>query len=88
MQSIFITKDSPVRSVFKAISWRIIASAATFFIAYVVFSRFTNNQSKEVIRSATYITALDIVIKLILYYLHERLWANIKWGEHLLERKK
>ncbi len=79
---ISITKDSPVRSISKAISWRIIASATTFFITYVIFSRFTNSQPEEVIRSATYITALDVVAKLILYYFHERLWTNIKWGKY------
>lgn len=79
---ISITKDSPVRSISKAISWRIIASATTFFITYVIFSRFTNSQPEEVIRSAAYITALDVVAKLILYYFHERLWTNIKWGKY------
>jgi len=33
-----MTKESRTRSILKAISWRFIASATTFTIAYLIFS--------------------------------------------------
>lgn len=75
-------KDSPTRSVMKAISWRLIASGATFLISFVVFRHSTNKTDTQVLQYATAIASVDVVIKLILYYLHERLWTNIVWGKY------
>ncbi len=75
-------KDSPARSAFKAISWRIIASLTTFLIVFVIFRRYTNQNLSEVLENASYITAIEVVAKLLFYYLHERLWTNITWGKY------
>lgn len=75
-------KDSPVRSILKAISWRIIASLTTFLIVFVIFRRFTTQSISEVLENASYITAIEIIAKLIFYYLHERAWTNIRWGKY------
>lgn len=75
-------KDSPYRSVFKAISWRLIASGATFIISFVIFRQMTEKTYAEVLETATIITSIEMVAKLILYYLHERLWTNIVWGKY------
>ncbi len=77
-----IKKDSPTRSILKAISWRVIASAATFIISYFVVKHSTNKSDTEVLQYATAIASVDVVAKLILYYLHERLWTNITWGKY------
>lgn len=74
-------KDSPSRSVFKALSWRLIASGSTFIISFTIFTTTTETAFKDVIGAVSLITAVDIVSKLILYYLHERLWTNIVWGK-------
>ena len=66
-----IDKDSPGRSILKAISWRLVASGATFIISYVIFRQFTEKSNAEVIETATLITSIEMVAKLILYYLHE-----------------
>lgn len=76
-----IEKDSPVRSILKAISWRVIASITTWLIVFVIFRRFTDQSMSEVIANVSYITGIEIVAKLIFYYLHERLWTNIIWGK-------
>lgn len=81
-QNIKKYKDKPIRSVFKAISWRIIASLTTFLIVFVIFRRFTNQHLDEVIENASYVTAIEVVAKLIFYYLHERMWTNITWGKY------
>lgn len=77
-----IEKDSPYRSIFKAISWRLIASGATFIISFTIFTQATQTAYKDIVGAVSLITAVDVVAKLILYYLHERLWTNIVWGKY------
>lgn len=63
------------RSVIKALSWRIIASITTFILALLFFGNDPN-----AIEKATGIALLESVIKMALYFFHERLWINISWG--------
>jgi len=67
-----ITKDSPQRSILKALSWRILATITTMSITWIATGS---------LDWALVVGAFDVVIKLILYYLHERLWTNIQWGK-------
>ena len=66
-----IHKDSPYRSLAKAASWRIIASIATFSLAYVL----TNQISISLA-----IGGIDVILKFILYFAHERVWEQIRFG--------
>lgn len=75
------TKDSPQRSILKALSWRLIASGSTFIISFTIFTQTTETAFGDILGAVSLITAVDIVAKLILYYLHERLWTNIQWGK-------
>jgi len=59
------------RSLTKAITWRGSATVDTFVISYFVTGKVTH---------AGTIAILEIVTKLLLYYLHERVWAVIPWG--------
>ena len=59
------------RSLVKAISWRIIASADTFLISYIITGKLSWAGS---------IALLEIITKTVLYYLHERGWNRINWG--------
>ncbi len=63
------------RSVVKAISWRVIASGTTFILALVFFG-----DDPNAVQKATGIAILESFIKMALYFFHERLWINIKWG--------
>ena len=81
-----LTKDSPTRSILKAISWRFIASGATFIISFVIFHQYTEKPFTEIVETASLITAVDIVAKLVLYYFHERLWTNVVWGKYWKRR--
>ncbi|MBN2266727.1 MAG: DUF2061 domain-containing protein [Candidatus Babeliaceae bacterium] len=74
-------KESPLRSLLKAISWRIIASATTFVITFVIFRSLSNKTLDETLQTAGAITGVDFFAKLLFYYLHERLWTNIDWGK-------
>ena len=76
------SKDSPQRSLMKTISWRLIASATTFSITLVVFLlKLGDTDTTMLLGTVTLITILDMIAKLIFYYLHERLWTNIEWGK-------
>ena len=67
--------EKKIRSLAKGFSWRVLASLTTFILAYLVFY-----EDENVIEKAGIITGLEIIAKLILYYLHERAWLQISWG--------
>ena len=79
-------KDSPTRSILKAISWRFIASGATFIISFIVFKNWTDKTDTQVLQISSTIATVDVIAKLILYYFHERLWTNITWGKYWSRR--
>ncbi len=60
--------NSHIESILKAISWRIIASVTTFSVTYAV--------TKDVTTS-TIISSFEMLIKIVIYYLHERFWLFI-----------
>lgn len=60
-----------LRSIVKAISWKLVAAAITFTTTYAL----TKNME-----FATEFTGIWTTIGLIAYYLHERVWNNIHWG--------
>jgi len=65
-------KVSPKRHLAKAVTWRIIASITTAAIAYMF-----GLPPKAV--GAVFVA--DLIIKFVLYYLHERVWyKHIRYG--------
>jgi uncharacterized membrane protein len=64
-------KESKVRSALKGLSWRIIATLTIILIVYVKTGE---------IASALEIGAIEFVIKYLLYFAHERAWAQIPLG--------
>ena len=64
--------ESSARSITKALSWRFIASAATFIISFFV--------STDLSVAGT-IAAIQFVANIILYFIHERVWNKILWGK-------
>ncbi len=61
------------RSFVKALSWRVLATVSTMTIVYV----FTG----QPLLSLGVGGAEVVVVKLLLYYGHERLWSWISWGK-------
>ena len=59
------------RSFAKTISWRALGSLDTLVLGYI----FTGS-----LKIAGSIASAEVVTKVVLYYLHERGWAHIKWG--------
>ena len=64
-------KESKVRSALKGLSWRIIATLTIILIVYVKTGE---------IESALEIGAIEFVVKYLLYFAHERAWAQIPLG--------
>ncbi len=75
------SKDSPGRSLAKAISWRLIASLTTFLITFVIFRQRISGPYKEILEASGLVLLFDVLIKIVIYYFHERLWTNITWGK-------
>lgn len=63
------------RHIAKTITWRLIASATTFGLALLFFG---NDQ--QAVEKATGIALVETVLKMGLYYGHERAWYRIAWG--------
>jgi uncharacterized membrane protein len=64
--------EKPIRSVAKAVSWRIIGTLDTLFISYLL-------TGKAVL--AFSIASVDFVTKMFLYFFHERIWNKVTWGK-------
>ncbi len=61
----------PYRHLAKAITWRLIASLTTFLIGWYVTGDLEFGMT---------IGAADVIIKIVLYYLHERAWYHSRFG--------
>ena len=66
-----VKKESHLRSILKGLTWRIIATTTIIFIAW-----FTTGD----ISMAIEIGAIEFVFKLLLYYIHERVWQLVPLG--------
>ncbi|EAZ82235.1 DUF2061 domain-containing protein [Algoriphagus machipongonensis] len=60
-------KDSNAKSLLKSISWRIVGTIDTIVISYFVTGEFV---------MALSIGSVEVFSKIILYYLHERVWES------------
>ena len=59
------------RNAIKTVSWRILATAVTMLLVFIYTGRLIFTVS---------IGFFEVFGKLILYYLHERIWNRINWG--------
>lgn len=64
-------EERPVRSLAKAVTWRLLGTADTFIISWVL-------TGQPLLASG--IALSELFTKSFLYYLHERGWTKIKWG--------
>jgi len=69
-------RDTNKRSVVKGISWRVVATTTTIIIVYVFFNR---------LDLAIAAGMIETVLKVGLYWLHERAWFKIRWGRKKIE---
>lgn len=64
-------RESHTRSIIKGLTWRFVATLTTMMLVYIM----TGN-----LALVASVGALDLVIKLLFYYLHERTWGHVSWG--------
>ena len=69
-------KETNKRSIVKGISWRVVATTTTIIIVYVFFGR---------LDLAIAAGMMETVLKVGLYWAHERAWVKIKWGRKKIE---
>lgn len=63
--------DSHARSIAKAFTYRILGSISTGGLAYI----FTGNA-----KSSAGLALADLVVKIGLYFVHERIWNYVPYG--------
>jgi len=63
--------ETNVRSITKALTYRFWQSLNTFLISLVVTGR---------IEMAAAIVSVEVIVKIVIYFWHERIWSKIRWG--------
>ena len=71
--NLFHGREGHGRSFIKAVSWRMMGTIDTFIISFIVTGK---------ISLAGSIASIEVVTKILIYYLHERVWAMVPWGRH------
>ncbi|MEM3668390.1 MAG: DUF2061 domain-containing protein, partial [Candidatus Bathyarchaeia archaeon] len=61
----------PIRSVVKAVSWRIVATLTTIFLVFIF--------SKD-LTLGTIVGITELIVKTVVYYVHERVWNLSNFG--------
>lgn len=67
-----VVSEKPIRSVAKALSWRLVGTIDTMVVSYLVIGK---------LDVASLIASVDFVTKMVLYFFHERIWNSVKWGK-------
>jgi len=71
-------REYRLRSVIKAVSWRLLATFTTILIVFIF--------TRKLLLSLG-IGVVEVTAKILFYYFHERIWSTISWGKpkHPLE---
>jgi uncharacterized membrane protein len=64
-------REKAGRSITKALTYRLWQSLNTFLISLFVTGK---------IDLAVTIVSIEVMIKIIVYFFHERIWSKIRWG--------
>lgn len=67
-----LSSEKKYRSVIKAISWRTVGTIDTMIVSFLI----TGN-----VKFAVSIGGFEVFTKMVLYYLHERVWNRLKFGK-------
>ncbi len=66
-------KDTKARSIVKTISWRFWATLTTMALVFLFIGE---------LEVAFSIGIMEVILKMIIYFVHERTWDKIKFGKH------
>ena len=65
--------DTPTRSLAKAVSWRVTGTIDTFLLSWLITGE---------LKLAGAIALTEVITKIFLYWLHERVWNKVTWGKN------
>ena len=68
-----MSADLKKRTLVKTMTWRVTASLTTFLIAWILTGDLLIGVS---------IGSIEAIVKIFLYYYHERIWNNINWAKN------
>jgi uncharacterized membrane protein len=63
--------ESNLRSIVKAVSWRAWGTLDTVVLSYIITGT---------AHTALAIGGLELITKIVWFWLHERIWTHIRWG--------
>ena len=63
--------EKPIRSLIKAISWRIVATLTTTLLVFAFTRNFVISIG---------VGGSEILLKIAIYYVHERVWNMLNFG--------
>ncbi len=73
--------ESRKKAIIKAVSWRITGTLDTIFLSFIIISLGNETaNTAPAFAQATTIGSIELATKITLFYFHERIWNNIKWG--------
>jgi uncharacterized membrane protein len=75
----FIASRQRVRHIIKTISWRLVGAIDTIILVFLVFY-LEDRSTKGAAEVALTIFSFEIITKMILYYIHERVWFSSNYG--------
>ena len=76
MQKVELKKK---RHIAKTLTWRLIGTLDTFLISTFLIHYLNDSSYLDSAVIGGWISGLEIVTKMILYYLHERFWYTVNW---------
>ena len=74
-----VVRDRPIKSLIKAISWRMVGTIDTMVVSYFITGKLV---------LAISIGGVEVFTKIGLYYLHERAWAQLRWGRMMVKIRR
>jgi uncharacterized membrane protein len=66
------------RHVLKAITWRVVGTLDTLFLGWIISGSF---------KVGAAIGGAEVITKMFLYYMHERIWYKVSFGVKRLDDK-
>jgi adenylylsulfate kinase len=69
-------RETHARSLLKALSWRILGTIATTLLVYLFTRRFVLSLA---------VGGLEFTSKIVLFWLHERLWDRLRFGKESMQ---
>lgn len=64
-------REKHIRSIIKTLSWRVTATVTTILLVWIITGQ---------LAAAFTIGGIEVFLKILLYYLHERTWDKAKFG--------